>query len=1019
MSDNNVILLFYLISNFIVNIGLAIGAICLKEFILGYKQEYPFKNLKIKSVWQVIATFLFGLTWILAILSMFFLGIMVFVVMPIIILSCIAFVACSYWYSFENVEGIIILQLSFAIFNISSLFSGLQVMAAWNYLQALTFITFYYFGYKIFGDYLFHAWYHPHVGAVEVSEIPDSYLDWENMNHDPKFLYLDFLESIVENKMDCAYVLSFEEGKMSILFLMRSSNRRKLMDNLLSLKGLLQYRFKDFKFTITMENLPKIPAEMNAYNMTYMPKPSSFGKTNLTDYLIENKFSGIFYLLLRPVKIPKRFVLKIKKIFESYGSRTSLTPMQIKNYNRIRMMHLRCKRNYRNLTFGAYLVCSTGSNKIDTTLSKRIYQQFIDMYSGYNWEVKGKKISKSKLVNLDIQKVHFPKTSICTPEDILPYLCIPPVDIGIPVVHRLKGHLPTLIPDPNSKMVKGKKFRFGTIVRWEQGARHDLPFEFFVNTLTHHGAIFGKTGSGKTVLVKTLLLKLYQNEVNFLIIEPAKTEYRDLITKIPGIHVFIPGNERVPYRINFLTVPPYTSVSKHVGILLSIFRAGFELPLFCIEILELSLISLYEKHGFDVAKDIRPTKQEDQIILPEELYYEVIRQMRNRYSPERQKDIRDALLLRLKSLLSGSRGLIFNCKHSIPVKNLLNGHVLLDLTEFGDVEQKRFFTVLLLKFIHAYLEGHGQSSLNSCIFIEEASELFKVQQKQFTDLDATLEAENIINNLMSRARSLGVGIWIVDQHPLKLPERILSEPHTLILKKLDDLEMVETLSQKFNLPKEHALQVPSLKLAMSIIKSPSYVNPILINLPLSYNPQNLKTEMIAEFMADEFFYYHPEYKTAVPPRLTNQDLLPQPSLSSVPMLPYQQEQISPRVNGVNEPHAAFLPDRSKPFLVNNTLLDNKIARRVSSAEFKKKFANAIRKSLENDVDLQVFLDLFKSEARAFLQKGRDLWDLVFRFFIMTATYRFPELEPKEAQEVLSRWISEFLVDARAEELQNV
>ena len=60
--------------------------------------------------------------------------------------------------------------------------------------------------------------------------------------------------------------------------------------------------------------------------------------------------------------------------------------------------------------------------------------------------------------------------------------------------------------------------------------------------LTKHMLIVGTPGSGKTTFSVSLLDRLWKDhQIPFLVIEPAKNEYRALIQSIPDLQVFTPG----------------------------------------------------------------------------------------------------------------------------------------------------------------------------------------------------------------------------------------------------------------------------------------------------------------------------------------------------------------------------------------------------------------------------------------------------------------------------------------------
>ncbi|MGW1710953.1 helicase HerA domain-containing protein [Streptomyces sp. NPDC002206] len=107
------------------------------------------------------------------------------------------------------------------------------------------------------------------------------------------------------------------------------------------------------------------------------------------------------------------------------------------------------------------------------------------------------------------------------------------------------------------------------------GGRYQVPLK----SLTRHVFIPGTTGSGKTNTIMGLLLEASAHGVPFLVIEPAKAEYRSLISHpVLGrdIQIFTAGKATVgPFVLNPFEVPASTTVSEHLDLLRAVFTASF------------------------------------------------------------------------------------------------------------------------------------------------------------------------------------------------------------------------------------------------------------------------------------------------------------------------------------------------------------------------------------------------------------------------------------------------------------
>ena len=102
----------------------------------------------------------------------------------------------------------------------------------------------------------------------------------------------------------------------------------------------------------------------------------------------------------------------------------------------------------------------------------------------------------------------------------------------------------------------------------------EIPFYLDKNSFSKHVFIAGTTGSGKTTTCHTLIKKA---DMPFLVIEPAKTEYRCLINqKGSDIVIFTLGNEQVaPFRLNPFELIPGEVISGHVDMIKATFTSAF------------------------------------------------------------------------------------------------------------------------------------------------------------------------------------------------------------------------------------------------------------------------------------------------------------------------------------------------------------------------------------------------------------------------------------------------------------
>jgi hypothetical protein len=123
-------------------------------------------------------------------------------------------------------------------------------------------------------------------------------------------------------------------------------------------------------------------------------------------------------------------------------------------------------------------------------------------------------------------------------------------------------------------------------------------------SLPRHSFVAGVTGAGKTNTIFQLLSQVAAQDVPFLVIEPAKTEYRRLVHALPPgrrMQVFTLGNEMVsPFRLNPFEVLPGAAVGVHIDLVRSLFAASFGMWTPLPQILEQCIYQIYQDKGWDI-----------------------------------------------------------------------------------------------------------------------------------------------------------------------------------------------------------------------------------------------------------------------------------------------------------------------------------------------------------------------------------------------------------------------------------
>ena len=332
-----------------------------------------------------------------------------------------------------------------------------------------------------------------------------------------------------------------------------------------------------------------------------------------------------------------------------------------------------------------------------------------------------------------------------------------------------------------------------------------IPFELF----SKHMFICGVPGSGKTNTMLHIANSLWnttienngeskKSRIPFLILEPAKHEYRELANlNISDLIIFSPSaNTNFPLQINPFEFPKNVTLSEHIGRLCQVFEGAFPIAPPAPFILDRAIQAIYEKYGWD-SKDINTGEKEYPTMS--ELYEQFEKELaQTNYDSEIQGNIQSVLQMRIGSLLRREMKEIFDVKKStFPPEEWLRRPVLVELESLAE-GPANFITLLLCTLIREVLKTktfNKEQKIRHLIFIEEAHNLIasESQAKDPQDSNPKIAATAFIVKMLAEVRALGEGIIIADQLPSAMAPEVIKNTNIKIVHRLtaqDDRELI-------------------------------------------------------------------------------------------------------------------------------------------------------------------------------------------------------------------------------------
>lgn len=379
--------------------------------------------------------------------------------------------------------------------------------------------------------------------------------------------------------------------------------------------------------------------------------------------------------------------------------------------------------------------------------------------------------------------------------------------------------------------------------------------------LCRHLLVVGTNGSGKTTTCFHLLTQLWEQKIPFLVIEPAKTEYRTLLGRpLQGtLRVYTLGDESIsPFRFNPFEILPGVRVEAHIAQIKACFEAA--LPTFGVlpSLIGEALERIYLDRGWSLTDRGRVQGDDDVRRTPTlgDLYFQIILTAEARgYSPNMLQDIRAAASGRIGTLLRGSKGRMLNTQRSIPIQELLSRPTVLELESLNDEEKSLVMLFLLVAIREHCQTTRRDSSLQHVTLIEEAHRVMSKtahSTNREVSSDSRAEATAAFSAALAELRAYGESLIVADQVPGRLVEDALKNTNTKIVHRLPGEDDRRAIAGTMNMGPEQEAYVAKLSQGHAAFFTEGSERPSFIqirNYREIYDlPERVPEELVAEAM---------------------------------------------------------------------------------------------------------------------------------------------------------------------------
>ena len=305
--------------------------------------------------------------------------------------------------------------------------------------------------------------------------------------------------------------------------------------------------------------------------------------------------------------------------------------------------------------------------------------------------------------------------------------------------------------------------------------------------LPKHAFLAGVPGSGKTNAMLHITSELWKNEIPFLVLEPAKQEYRALLNDpaMRGVYLFSPNAAMdFPLHINPFEMPAGTRIAEHIRRLCTVFEGAFPLDPPMPFLLGKAIMAVYRECGW-LPHEMYPGKEPREngsrareLPTMSMLYRRLEEELKStQYSEEVRGNLQSALQTRIGSLLQMEMGDVFDVPEStFPPEKWISTPAVIELEAMGP-GPANFLTLMLCSLIRETLKVNPrfEGNVRHVIFIEEAHNLIGPESKEQTGMNADpkLAATAFLVKMLAEVRAWGEGIVIADQLPTVMAQEVL------------------------------------------------------------------------------------------------------------------------------------------------------------------------------------------------------------------------------------------------------
>ncbi len=363
----------------------------------------------------------------------------------------------------------------------------------------------------------------------------------------------------------------------------------------------------------------------------------------------------------------------------------------------------------------------------------------------------------------------------------------------------------------------------------------NIPVALDINSLAMHTFITGSTGSGKSNTIYHMLNELKKSGVKFLVIEPAKGEYKNVFGGRKDVRVLGTNAKYAELlKINPFSFPDDVHVLEHIDRLVEIFNVCWPMYAAMPAILKDAVERAYLSAGWDLGESTCKHSVGQKKLYP--CFVDVLEQIvrvvnESGYSDENKSNYIGALCTRVKSLTNGLYSRIFT-PDEIESSDLFDKNTVVDLSRIGSTETKALIMGLLVLKMQEYRmsqKTENNAELRHVTVLEEAHTLLKRTSTEQSSETANLLGKSVemLANSIAEMRTYGEGFIIADQSPGLLDMSVIRNTNTKIILRLPDMSDRVLVGRAASLNDNQITELSKLQTGVAAVYQNDWLEPVL------------------------------------------------------------------------------------------------------------------------------------------------------------------------------------------------